>query len=90
MVWVRLDMVYKHLAISNPLMVKLVHGVYENLWVTLSQAQTQCINQHCNPGQPYPLTLSIWSMVSGRGVPKVSGRNKVRMAVRMVRLPMRM
>lgn len=42
------------------------------------------------PRQPYPLTLSIWSMVSGRGVPKLSGRNKVRMAVRMVRLPMRM
>ena len=36
------------------------------------------------------MTLSIWSMVSGSGVPKVSGRNKVRMAVRTVRLPMRM
>lgn len=46
--------------------------------------------QHCDPERPYPLTLSIWSMVSGRGVLKLSGRNKVRMAVRMVRLPMRM
>lgn len=35
------------------------------------------------------MTLSIWSMVSGRGTPKLSGKNKVRIAVRMVRLPMR-
>jgi hypothetical protein len=37
----------------------------------------------------YFLTFCISSMVSGRETPELSGKNKVMIAVRMVRLPMR-
>lgn len=91
-VWARPEGAEFHfLPIAKPPKSKLVRGVSESSWGTLCQAQAQAQSIGVVQKEaPYPLTLSIWSMVSGRGMPKLSGRNKVRMAVRMVRLPMRM